>query len=75
MERAVATGVLVALAVALGNAALPGIAIGAGLGLLVTSRLIQRWQEQNRETLLVVRRPHHVLLPERPSYYRIPSLG
>ncbi len=71
MERAVATGVLVALTVALGNPALPGIAIGGGLGLLVTTRLIRRWQDQNYETLVVARRPHHVLLPERPAYYRI----
>ena len=71
VERAVATGVLVALTVVLGNPALPGIAIGGGLGLLVTSRLIRRWQDQNHETLVVARGPHHVLLPERPAYYRI----
>jgi xanthosine utilization system XapX-like protein len=71
MERVVATGILVALTVALGNPALPGIAIGGGLGLLVTSRLTRRWQEQNHETLVVARRPHHILLPERPSYYRV----
>jgi hypothetical protein len=70
MERGVATGFLVAVTVALGNPALPGIAIGGGLGLLVMTRLIRRWQDQNHETLVVARRPHHVLLPERPAYYR-----
>ena len=68
--RAIRTGFLVALTVMLGNPALPGIAIGGGLGLLVTIRLIRRWQDQNHETLVVARRPHHALLPERPAYYR-----
>jgi hypothetical protein len=69
--RAIRTAFLVAVTVMLGNPALPGIAIGGGLGLLVTTRLIRRWQDQNHETLISARRPHHALLPERPAYYRV----
>jgi hypothetical protein len=69
--RAIRTAFVVALTVMLGNPALPGIAIGAGLGALVTTGLIRRWQDQNHETLVVARRRHSGVIPQRPSYYRV----
>jgi hypothetical protein len=63
--------IIVALTLLLGNPALPGIALGGGLSLLLTARLIGRWQEEHHESLVVARRPRNPLLPERPTYYRI----
>jgi hypothetical protein len=64
---------VIVLTLLLGNPALPGIGLGGGFWLLITTRLIRRWQEQHHETLVVARKPHNPLLPERPAYYRIPG--
>jgi hypothetical protein len=73
VERMIALAIVVVLTVLVRNPALPGCALGGGFGLLLTTHLMQRWQEQNHENLVVVRRPHNLLLPERPSFYRMPG--